>query len=98
MVTQARSQQNSSDTSRTQKVSSQTWEDFNILEVKLRGAGPIQDVRSVLTSFKRLRLVRADDSPFRSTKRDRASVYICFGEILFLEALFIFDKRYGNRR
>ena len=98
MVTQARRQQNSSDTSRTQKVSAQTWEDFNILEVKLRAAGPIQDVQSVLTSFKRLRLVRADDSHFRSTKGDRASVHTRFGEILFLEALFIFDKRYGNRR
>jgi len=31
-------------------------------------------------------------------KRDRASVHTHFGEILFLEALFIFDKRYGNRR
>ena len=98
MVTQAWRQQNSSDTSRTRKVSAQTWEDFNILEVKLRGAGPIQDVRSVLTSFKRLRLVRADDSPFCSTKGDRASVHTRFDEILFLEALFIFDKRYENRR
>ena len=79
-------------------MSAQTWEDFNILEVKLRGAGPIQDVRSVHTSFKRFRLLRADDSPFRSTKRDRALVHTRFGEILFLEALFIFDKRYGNRR
>ena len=79
-------------------MSAQTWEDFNILEVKLRGAGPIQEVRSVLTSFKRLRLVRVDDSHFCSTKGDRASVHTHFDEILFQEALFIFDKRYGNRR
>ena len=73
-------------------------DDFNVLEVKLRGAGLIQDVQLVLTSFKRIRLLRANDSPFCSTKGDRASVHTCFGEILFLEALFIFDKRYGNRR
>ena len=73
-------------------------DDFNVLEVKLRGAGPIQGVQLVLTSFKRIRLLRANDSPFCSTKGDRASVHTRFDEILFLEALFIFDKRYGNRR
>ena len=58
-------------------------DDFNVLEVKLRGAGPIQDVQLVLTSFKRHRLICADDSSFRSTKRDRASVHTYFGDILF---------------
>ena len=42
-----------------------------MLEVKLRGAGPVQGLRPVLTSFKRLRLLCAHDSPLRSTKRDR---------------------------
>ena len=42
-----------------------------MLEVKLRGAGPIQGLRPVLTSFKRLRLLCANDSPLCSIKRDR---------------------------
>jgi len=58
-------------------------DDFNVLEVKLRGAGPIQDVQLVLTSFKRHRSLRPDDSSFCSTKRDRASVHTYFGDILF---------------
>ena len=73
-------------------------DDFNVLEVKLRGAGPIQDVQLVLTSFKRHRLLRADDSSFCSTKRNRASVHTYFSKMLFfLKVLFIFVKRYGNR-
>ena len=36
-----------------------------------QGAGPIQGLRPVLTSFKRLCLLCANDSPLRSTKRDR---------------------------
>jgi hypothetical protein len=53
-----------------------------LLEVNLRVAGPTQGLRCVLTSFKRFRLLHADDSRLRSMKRDRRFGALCIPAFL----------------